>query len=124
MKPTLLISLLTLLAACSPSAQEESRSSPKYQIVGSQGIIFFVVMPPDSAKDQEAFRAAAKTICEGRSHCQVTFWLDASQAARSLPMTDSQVNAIHAVYNINTSTGLDGFTCHPFGTPGDQCADI
>ena len=81
-------------------------------------------MPPESAQDEEAFRAVAKEICGRRSHCQATFWLDASQAARSLPMTDTQVNAIHSVYNINNSTGLDGFTCHPFGAPGDQCADI
>jgi hypothetical protein len=99
------------------------RELPPYEVVGSQGMVHFVV-PKTGSANRTGLESIVREICSGLSHCQVMFWLDSASAARSLPMTDAQVNSTYAVYNINTSTGLDEFTCHPFGDPGERCATI
>jgi hypothetical protein len=66
----------------------------------------------------------ARSICDSqrrRSRCTAHFWLDESQAATGLPFTDDEAHSRHAAYGRNTVAGLDGWKCHPFGTPEERC---
>lgn len=59
-------------------AEEETASQPspntiQYRVVGSQGIVSFVVLEGRDT-EEDAFKTVARAICEGKAVCQVMFW--------------------------------------------------
>lgn len=111
-----------LLLYCSYAGVVSARFSRQFSIVGRQGMHVFVVVRPEIADDRAAYLLIVRAVCSGKSHCQVNFWTSRSSAATKLPMEPYQYESLAAVYNINRFTHLDEFTCHPFGEPGERCA--
>jgi hypothetical protein len=96
--------LAVLLSACATST---TSTTPKYNRLGTQGLSHFVVVDKGFDSDRSALKSIADEICKGQTICIVFFWDDNSKAASSLPMTDAQVNAKIAQYNLNKNTNLD-----------------
>lgn len=79
----------------------------QYKIIATQGVANMVVIDPVYKTNRQVLLDVSKEVCGGANICIVMFWDDESKAANSLPMTDEQVNAQVAHYNINKNTGLD-----------------
>jgi hypothetical protein len=105
---------------------------PEYQLLGKQGptsaprklgerVFSFIVMPPNTAKNEKLFRAVARHECGSRRMCTAMFWLDEGRAARGLPLTDSQIDSLHAIHDIDRNYERDEFTCHAFDRRGRRC---
>ena len=97
--------------------------APEYERVGGQGSIHFIALRSDVVGKRSVYYRAVEDVCPSEARiCIVMFWPRIADIPTSLPMTDVQVAGKVAAYNINRSTGLDGFTCHPFGPSGERCA--
>lgn len=97
--------MLALLGFSCVSAQPVH--SMPYKVLGSQGILFFVVGAQELASDETGLRTIAAQVCRNMNVREVIYWVDESRAGGSLPMTDAQVLAEVAVYNLNKATGYD-----------------
>lgn len=80
---------------------------PDYRLLNVDPPDFYVLVDKEIGSDKDTLRDIVNIICEGETFCYVFFWDDEGKAATSLPMTDAQVNAQVAVYDLNTSSGLD-----------------
>lgn len=93
-----------------------SIAKPAYQVVGSQGSYQFVVVSKGAPK--EDLKSISSTLCKTAANaCILLFWDDATLAAAKLPMTDEQVKAQVAQYNLNKTTGLDELVLMSNGSP-------
>ena len=107
--------LAVILSACSTStythistAQPQPTSNtPKYNLLGTQGKSHYVVIDKELDLDRKALSSIADEVCKDQTICIVYFWDDNSKAASSLPMTDEQLNAKVAQYNLNNITGFN-----------------
>ena len=107
LKVILVVILGGLLFGCSGSEPPSQKPTAEYERVGGQGKSHFVFIEDSPSIDRSTYRQIAKTICRGESICIVMFWKDRTKVPYSLPMTDAQVNAKVAHYNLNKNTGLD-----------------
>jgi hypothetical protein len=67
--------------------------------------IIAVVVPAGAAA--VATEAAARKLCEGRTHCQVLGFDSTDPKPSAMPMTDREASALIYSYTLNRSTGLD-----------------
>lgn len=123
--------VMALLAVLALGTSQASATAPFEQVGfhrgnrADLGTYFVVVNLKGVAKEQakQDCLTIARNLCKGKSVCMVHFWTDKAKAGRQLPMTDAQVAAQIASYSWNVNTGNDLLVCHPFGEPGDRCAD-
>lgn len=106
MKKPILISILSITLLLSACGQEITRPTINYERVGSQGKMHFTYIESDASVSKESYLQVGDYICKGESVCIVMFWNDKSLIPISLPMTDEQVNAKIAHYNLNKNPGL------------------
>jgi hypothetical protein len=102
-----------LAALAAPPAGAAGAQVDSVKELGTSGAVHFVVVSTPVAKSDDGLRRVARNICDGASVCAVRFWLNETQAARRLPMSDEQASHEYASYAVNRNTGLDGFTCKP-----------
>lgn len=96
-----------VLAGCEDAKRASGNPLPKYRQVALDKARFSVYVEPSPSLDGEAYRGIAENICRGKRICVVMFWTDREQVPQSLPMSEDQVNAKSAHYNVNRNTGLD-----------------
>lgn len=85
-------------------------------------VTHFVVAPESVMGDRSVVLAYSRRTCAQELVCFVLFWTDASKAARSFGITDSEAGALVASYTRNRSSGREGFQCYNFGSPAEHCA--
>jgi len=116
-KIVLCVIAVLALAACqsekTPTSQPPQimQTVPDHQVLGTSGNTYFIW----AAKGTNAadLQIIAKSVCSANAICIVHFWNDRNLAAKSLPMTDTQLNYEVAQYNLNKNTGLDQLlTCN------------
>jgi hypothetical protein len=86
---------------------------------------YFVVAKVSGISNQDArhdLQIIARKLCKQKDVCFAHFWSAKEGAARSLPMSDQEVDAMIASYNINRYTRNDDFQCHNFGSAGQRCS--
>jgi hypothetical protein len=87
-------------------------------------VIHFVTIDKSHAKNKDTYRYAIGELCgrRGIRICYVHFWVAGTDAPKSLPMTDEQVESEVAVWQYNGNTGFRQFlwSCKVFpNTPKD-----
>ena len=107
LKIILSVMLTGLLFGCGSSEPPSQEPTAKYERVGGKGQFHFVYIEDAPSTDRGPYLRIASNICRGQRICIVMFWNDRSKVPHSLPMTDAQVNAKVAHYNLNKNTGLD-----------------
>ncbi len=83
-----------------------------------------VAIDKDQESNEDAYRNAIAELCGVETVCQVLFWIEGTDAPRSLPMTDEQVETQIAQWQYNGNTGLQRllWPCKLFpDTPKDEC---
>jgi hypothetical protein len=93
--------VVLVLAGCGVS-----EPTVPYERVAGQGNVHFIYVN-ESYAQKSAYREIADYICSRERICIVMFWNDRAQVPLTLPMTDAQVDAKTAHYNLNKNTGLD-----------------
>ena len=87
------------LAPLRASEQAASQASvvSKCSVTGRHGFIVFLICPSDATSAE--WRQEGIGACGKSGFCKVWIWESEIDAATSLPMTDTQVNAAVAVWN-------------------------
>lgn len=95
-----------LLVACEGNPESSLRR------IGGQGTTDFVVADPALARDPALLEQQVKQFCNGKGggFCEILVWTNSSTAARSFPMSDSEMKSQFAQYNRNKNTGYDCFS--------------
>lgn len=84
--------------------------------------IYVMILPPGA--DPSQLKPWAKERCGEVEFCKVLGWTDAASAARALPMTDAEYEALAVDYAVNRFTGFENFAwdCDRFPkTEGANC---
>lgn len=95
--------LVLLITACGNKEQAKPQG---YELLSSQNGHYFVYVEPAISSNKSTLTVIANYVCKVESICIVMFWSNQSQAAKELPMSDAQVNAQVAHFNLNNNTGL------------------
>lgn len=128
-KATHLTTVIAFVLAAGCAISENPRS---FQEVGSfhapnmhslyPTVTHFVVAPRVVMNDRNTVLAFARRTCGERDDvCFVLFWTDDAGAARALPLSASQADAMVASYSRSGKTGHDGFQCYDFESPRVRC---
>lgn len=124
----LLSCLVIALAACSPRETPLEKDSPeqataapvaKFNIIAGDDV-FSMIIPANMTPEQ--IIAAARDQCGAREFCQVHGWLKATDAARALPMTDREFEALAFQYAHNRTSGFESrsYNCDVWPTAGPE----
>jgi hypothetical protein len=70
-----------------------------------------VVIARRASRDRAVYGAAIREYCGIGSPrvCEIMFWTDRAMVPERFPMTDAQVNAWVAKYELNRNTGHEDF---------------
>ncbi|WP_136484697.1 hypothetical protein [Vibrio sp. H11] len=98
-----ILPMIFLLSAC---GQETTKPTIKYERIGGQGKMHFTYIESGVAVSKKSYLQVGDYLCKDESVCMVMFWNNKSLTPASLPMTQEQVNAKIAHYNLNKKSGL------------------
>lgn len=65
-------------------------SAQDWHLVGTRGIMNFVVVSKEREADKDVYLDAIQSICKVGENCKVIFWTSEDQVPTSWPMTDAQ----------------------------------
>jgi hypothetical protein len=81
--------LAAVLLACLPGAPALADPSETWPVAGQQGIIRFVIVPAESARDRAAYARQIDLLCAPGQSCFLNFYTNSSGAALALPLPDA-----------------------------------
>jgi hypothetical protein len=112
-------------AAVPAKVRAASHSDPSFEKIGGNPAVGSIyAMIGDARMPAQAWEAAARARCRDETFCDVHGWTEKANAASTLPMTDTQVEAEVYSYNLNRKSGNDRslWRCGRFaGIGSDRC---
>lgn len=104
-----LFSIAAVAAAVGCSSQPAAEYSVVWKSENGDRITKSIVVPKGSSKDE--IKTVTTLACgRSRTFCNLIFWDNPGNAARSMPMSQAELDTRIAQYVRNTSTGLDRLT--------------
>lgn len=111
MKRTTLALLLVPLAAWADAS---------WTVVGRQGMVQVVVVPPAAVADRAAYDAQIQRLCVPETTCFVNFYANSSGAPLALPLPDAVSNEMTATFRRSMKGGVERFQWACRVKPGEQ----
>ena len=81
----------------------------KWQVVGQQGIVNYVIVPESQATDLAAYEDQLAQLCHPQSTCFVNFYTNSTGATPALPLPDAISGETAAIYRQSMKNGMRGF---------------
>lgn len=97
---------LTVVIAGTATLAASGAFAGEWNVVGTQGMMQFVLVSKAREADKQFFEETAKTLCGSRRVCQIMFWTDKKFVPFRSPFTDAQLSNQVAQYNHNQNTGF------------------
>jgi len=121
MDKTRLRAAALLLIAANAVAQGGADDAP-WPVAGQQGLMRFVIVPADLARDRSAYVKQIQRLCEPDRTCFLNFYTNSSGAALALPLPDAIDREATAVFRRSTKQGAESFrwSCR-LQLPDDNC---
>jgi hypothetical protein len=98
---------LTLLVVCTLSCAGPSDAT--WAVAGQQGLVRFIIVPQDKAREREAYEAQIKKLCEPDRTCFLNFYTNSKNAALSVPLLDAIEQEATAVFRRSSKQGAERF---------------
>ena len=95
---SLIVLWLSALAAAGAAADD---SSGTWQVVGRQGIVRFVIVPAEQARNAAAYQEQIGRLCEPQTTCFLNFYTNLGGAPLALPLPDSIEHEATAIYRLS-----------------------
>ncbi len=115
---------VALLACAAHSASAAEPDADKgWTIMGHQGMVRMVLVPPDKATDLQSYEQQIALICGDATNCFLNFYTNSTGAAIELPLPDAISHEATAIYRKSYKKGVPLLTwsCR-MGVPGaDEC---
>ena len=109
-------------AALAPAHQGQAAAVDEWPVIGRQGLVRFIVVPPDKATDQASYEEQIARLCEPERTCFLNFYTNSTQAAPSVPLPEAIANEATATYRRSMKNGVQFFlwSCR-LKVPGHEC---
>jgi hypothetical protein len=101
MKP-LVISIGLALATVSAGAQG-------WTVAGQQGLVRYVIVPAEQARDAAAYQAQIARLCEPERTCFLNFYTNSTGAPVAMPLPDAIDREATAVFRRSAKQGAENF---------------
>jgi hypothetical protein len=100
------VGLLALLAACTALRAAPGESWP---LAGQQGLVRFVIVPADQARDRAAYDRQIQLLCEPERTCFLNFFTNSTGAPLAVPLPDAIDHEATAVFRRSAKRGAETF---------------
>ncbi len=97
-----------VLAALGPSAAAQQPAEP-WPVVGRQGLVRFVIVPTESAKDRAAYTREISQLCEPEHTCFLNFYTNTQALPATLPLPDGIAQEATATFRRSMKNGAERF---------------
>lgn len=116
MKP-LLASLLAWLCASLAFAAD----TEPWPLAGQQGLMRFVIVPMDQARDRDAYLRQIQLLCPPDRTCFLNFYTNSSGAPLGVPLPDAIDREATATFRRSSKQGAERFqwSCRMLDIQGD-----
>ncbi len=98
-----------LLLASATTAAHGMASDAPWPVAGQQGLMRFVIVPAEQARDRAAYMAQIQRLCEPDRTCFLNFYTNSSAAPLAMPLPDAIDREPTAVFRRSTKQGTEGF---------------
>lgn len=95
--------LATVLLAAAAHAGDET----PWPVAGQQGLMRFVIVPAELARDREAYVRQIARLCAPERTCFVNFYTNSSGAALAMPLPDAIDREATAVFRRSMKNGAE-----------------
>lgn len=100
--------LLAVLAACAAPALHAASDEP-WPLAGQQGLVQFVIVPLEHARDRAAYARQIQRLCEPDRTCFLNFFTNSTGAPLAMPLPDAIDHEATAVFRRSAKRGSDTF---------------
>ena len=97
------------LLTASLAEPASATDSDKWPVAGRQGIIQFVIVPTDQARDREAYAKQVEELCEPNLTCFINFYTNTAGAPLAVPLPDAIDKEPAAIFRRSTKQGAELF---------------
>ncbi len=113
--------LLTALAVCAAPALRAAPDEP-WPLAGQQGIVRFVIVPPEQVRDRAAYARQIQRLCELDQTCFLNFFTNSTGAPLGAPLADAIAAEPTAVFRRSAKRGAENFrwSCR-LQIPQEEC---
>jgi hypothetical protein len=110
-----------LAVALSVAAGSHADDTP-WPIAGQQGLMRFIIVPAEAARDREAYVRQIKRLCEPKRSCFLNFYTNSSGAPLAVPLPDAIDREATAVFRRSSKQGAESlrWSCR-MQLPEDNC---
>lgn len=91
------------------SASARADESPRWQVVGTQGLVQIVIVPKEQEPDASAYKAQLAKLCPSDRTCFVNFYKNTSGIKAELPLSDAIAAEATARFRRSTKNGAELF---------------
>jgi hypothetical protein len=105
--PLRLAAALLTAAALAPSIA--AANDARWQVIGRQGLVHFVVVPVDEARNQGLYEQVVTALCEPERTCFVNFYTNSTGATPSVPLPDAIAHEATATFRRSAKNGVTIF---------------
>lgn len=96
--------LAALLPLCGPAVCAEG-----WTVAGQQGLVRYVIVPAEQARDREAYVRQIAQLCEPEGTCFLNFYTNSSAAPAAVPLPDAIEREATAVFRRSAKQGAETF---------------
>ena len=94
-----------LVLAALLAAAGAPRAAEGWQLAGQQGIMRYVIVPTELARDREAYARQIEQLCAAGQSCFLNFYTNSSGAPVGLPLPDAIDHEATAVFRRSVKQG-------------------
>jgi hypothetical protein len=93
-----------------------------WPVVGTQGLLRFVIVPVDQARDREAYGRQIRRLCPPDRSCFLNFYTNSSGAPLAVPLPDAIDREATATFRRSTKQVAESlrWSCR-LQIPGEDC---
>lgn len=95
-----------LAAAMMIAATGRAEDTP-WPLAGMQGLMRFVIVPMDQARDRDAYLRQIRRLCEPDRTCFLNFYTNSSGAPLTMPLPDAIDREATAVFRRSSKQGAE-----------------
>jgi hypothetical protein len=109
-RPSSRLGLLALgcwLAGAAQAAYPDP--GPDWQLAGQQGLVRYLIVPADLARDKAAYERQIARLCEPERTCFLNFYTNSQGAVVGLPLPDAIEHEATATFRRSAKNGAERF---------------